>query len=111
MGKEEEDKVVPFLYQMLLKDHIRCAVLILWLTEVQLTELAELKLARGRASPSSEAFLPEVISPADVQLRNARQEFERFLAHPMFLVCGIIILTVMFITLWQTSSFCLSELT
>uniref|UniRef100_A0A0N5ALM7 Vacuolar protein sorting-associated protein 18 homolog n=1 Tax=Syphacia muris TaxID=451379 RepID=A0A0N5ALM7_9BILA len=68
------------------RDRIRRCVLVLWLIEVQLTELAELRLMSG-PKVSSETTMVQVTNERDTKIYSVKKAFEQFLSSPVILEC------------------------
>uniref|UniRef100_A0A915B1U8 Vacuolar protein sorting-associated protein 18 homolog n=1 Tax=Parascaris univalens TaxID=6257 RepID=A0A915B1U8_PARUN len=66
------------------EDMIRRDALVFWLLDVQLTELAELRQSGGRRSTlEPEMGQAGVMTAAEVQLKNVRQQLELFFERPV----------------------------
>ncbi|KHN82365.1 Vacuolar protein sorting-associated protein 18 -like protein [Toxocara canis] len=66
------------------EDMIRRDALVFWLLDVQLTELAELRQSGGRRSTlEPETGQAGVMTPAEIRLKNVKQQLELFFERPV----------------------------
>uniref|UniRef100_A0A9J2Q1C6 Vacuolar protein sorting-associated protein 18 homolog n=1 Tax=Ascaris lumbricoides TaxID=6252 RepID=A0A9J2Q1C6_ASCLU len=66
------------------EDMVRRDALVFWLLDVQLTELAELRQSGARRSTlEPEMGQAGVMTPAEIQLKNVRQQLELFFERPL----------------------------
>lgn len=76
-----------FIKLLFFQDMVRRDALVFWLLDVQLTELAELRQSGARRSTlEPEMGQAGVMTPAEIQLKNVRQQLELFFERPLVAV-------------------------